>query len=169
MYWSLPIKKEELEGPSEYDNHLAAICDYLEVPLNIDIKTMRWGKCMIPGGITLRSRMSEKEGQASRSSRYFEAKLEKQLIFGEAIALYFIPDNDWNLVVYYELVNTLDLYGRWYGEWSEECMVLKTSSITKLVGIWEHNSHVHVLRKHAELDMLNEEEYGVGEEIEEEE
>ena len=90
---------------------------------------------MIPGGITLRSRMSEKEGQASRSSRYFEAKLEKQLIFGEAIALYFIPDNDWNLVVYYELVNTLDLYGRWYGEWSEECMVLKTSSITKLVGI----------------------------------
>ena len=48
---------------------------------------------MIPGGITLRSRMSEKAGQASRSSRYFEAKLEKQLIFGEAIAFYFIPDN----------------------------------------------------------------------------
>ena len=61
------------------------------------------------------------------------------------------------------------MYGRWYGEWSEECMVLKTFSITKLVGIWEHNSHVHVLRKHAGLDMLNEEEYGVGEEIEEEE
>ena len=169
LYQSLPIKKGELEGPSEYYNHIAAICDYLEIPLNIDIKTKRWGKCIIPGGITLRSRMSENAGQASRSSRYFEVEEKKQLIFGEAIAFYFLPDHDCNLVVYDELVNTFDVHGRWCGEWSTECMVLKTASITKLVGIWEHNSQVHILRRHAGLDMLTGEEYGVEEEIEEEE
>ena len=163
LYQSLPVKKGELEGPSEYYDHLAAICDYLEVSLNMDICMQRWGKCMVPGGITLRSRVSEKTGQASRSSRYFEAEEEEELIFGEAIAFYFLPDYDYNLVVYNGLVNTFDVLGRWCGEWSEDCMVLKTSSITKLVGIWEYRSRVHVLRRHAGLDMLNVEEYGVGE------
>ena len=72
-------------------------------------------------------------------------------------------------MVYDELVNTFDVHGRWCVEWSTECMVLKTASITKLVEIWEHNSQVHILRRHAGLDMLDGEEYGVEEEIEEEE
>jgi hypothetical protein len=166
LYQSLSIKKKELEGPSEYYNHLAAICDYLEVSLDMDLNIQRWGKCMISGDITLRSRISEEAGQASRSSRYFEAQ-EEELIFGEAIAFYFLPDHDLSLVVYYPLVNMFDVLGRWCGEWAEDCTVLKTSSLTKLVGIWEYQSRVHVLRKHAGLEMLNAEEYGTEEQQEE--
>jgi hypothetical protein len=36
--------------------------------------------------------------------------------------------------------------------------VLETSSITQLVGVWEWKSKVHVLRKHAGLEMLDAEE-----------
>ena len=41
-----------------------------------------------------------------------------------------LQDHDCNLVVYNELVNIFDVLGRWCEEWSEECMVMKTSSIT---------------------------------------
>jgi hypothetical protein len=54
---------------------------------------------------------------------------------------------------------------RWYGKWAKKYKVLDTSDITKLVGIWIFDSRVHVLRRHAGLDMLAVEE----EEIEEEE
>ena len=40
---SLPIKKEELDGPSDYYNHLAAICDYLNTSLDMDLSIQRWG------------------------------------------------------------------------------------------------------------------------------
>jgi hypothetical protein len=154
LFQSLPIQRAELGGPSEYYNHLAAICDYLGVTLDLEMKMQRWGKCKIPGDITLRSRISEQAGQASRSSRYFEAQ-EEGLIFGEASAFYFLPDHGFNLVVYHLLVEKTDVLGRWCGVWSEDCMVLETSCLTKLVGVWEWNSKVHVLRKHAGLDMLN--------------
>jgi hypothetical protein len=175
LYQSLPIKKEELDGPSEYYNHLAAIWDYLDTPLDMDLSIQRWGKCMIPGDITLRSRVSEEAGQASRSARYFEAQKEKEkeekTIFGEAIAFYFLPDNGFSLVVYHPLINVFNVLGRKGGTWSTDHMVLKTSSITKLVGIWEYKSEdltrVHVLRKHGGLDMLNAEEYGVEDNAEE--
>ena len=62
LYQSLPIKKVDIDGPSEYYDHLAAICDYLKITLNPDICVQRWGKCVIPGDITLRSRMSEEAG-----------------------------------------------------------------------------------------------------------
>jgi hypothetical protein len=42
----------------------------------------------------------------------------------------------------------------------------ETSSLTKLVGVWEWESKVHILRKHAGLDMLDVEEYGMEEEEE---
>jgi hypothetical protein len=113
--------------------------------------------CVIPGEITLRSRISEELGQASRSSRYFEAQGEGP-IFGEALAFYFLPDNGWSLVVYHQLVKTIDVLGRWCGEWSKDCMVLKISSLTKLVGIWKWEQglepRVHILRKHAGLDIV---------------
>jgi hypothetical protein len=67
LYQSLPIKKLEIESSSEYYDHLAAICDYLEVTLDLDLVIQRWGKCVIPGEITLRSRISEEIGQASRT------------------------------------------------------------------------------------------------------
>jgi hypothetical protein len=158
----------ELEGPSEYYNHLAAIWDYLGVAVDMEIKTQRWGKCKIPGDITLKSKISEQAGQASRSSRYFEAE-EEGLIFGEALAFYFLPDYGLNVVVYHPLEEMADVLGRWCREWSEDCMVLETSCLTKLVGVWAWESKVHMLRKHAGLDMLDVdslEEYGIEEEEE---
>lgn len=164
LFQSLPMKKAELEGPSEYYNHLAAMCDYLEVPLDPDIIILRRGKCKIPGDVTLRSRISEKAGQASRSSRYFEAQGEGGPIFGEALAFYSLSNYNCSLVIYHGLVKTADVLGRWCGEWSKD--LLETSSLTKLVGVWVWGSRVHILRKHAGLDMLNVEEYGIEEEEE---
>jgi hypothetical protein len=154
LYQSLPIKKVEIDHPSEYYDHLATICDHLEIMLDTDISIQRWGKCVIPGDITLRSRMSEEAGQASRSSRYFEAQ-EVGLTFGEALAFYTLPDRGKSLVVYHKLVNTVDVHGRWCGEWSEDLMVMETSRLSKLVGIWEYRQRVHILRKHVGLDLLD--------------
>jgi hypothetical protein len=158
LYQSLPIKKVEIDHPSEYYDHLAAICDYLGITLDTDISIQRWGKCVIPGDITLRSRMSEEAGQASRSSRYFESQ-EAELTFGEALAFYSLPDREKGFVVYHKLVETFDVHGRWCGKWSEDIMVMETSSLSKLVGIWKYGPRVHILRKHVGLDLLDLEEY----------
>src|ERR1700677_4746856 len=162
LYQSLPIRKVERDNPSEYYKHLAAICDYLQIDFDMDLIIERWGKCIISEDVTLRSRISEDAGQASRSSRYFEAKGEL-LIFGEAMAFYFVPDYDCSLVVYCPLVNTMEVLRRWCGEWSEDFGVLEISSLSKLVGVWVLGSRVHILRRHAGLDMLNVEEYGIEE------
>jgi hypothetical protein len=168
LFQSLPIKKTEIDNPSEHYDHLAAICDFLEVTLDVDLTIQRWGKCKIPGDVTLRSRISEKGGQASRSSRYFEAQEEDGPIFGEALAFYSLPDyGTGNLVVYHKLEEIRDVLGRWCGEWSQDCMVLRTASLVTLVGVWEWESKVHILRKHPGLDMLSSEEYGVEEQEEE--
>jgi hypothetical protein len=163
LYQSLPIKKQETENPSEYYIHLAAICDHLKVIFDMDIQIQRWGKCKIPGDITLRSRISEEAGRASRSSRYFEAQ-EERPIFGEALAFYSLPDHNCSVVVYHELVKRVNVLGRSCGEWSKDCMVLNTSSLTKLVGVWPWKSRVHILRKHAGIDMLNADEDDIEEE-----
>jgi hypothetical protein len=110
LYQALPIKRAELEGPSEYYHHLAAICDYLKVGFDIDLPLHRWGKCIIPGDVTLRSKISELRGQASRSCRYFEAQ-EGMIIFGEALEFYFLPEHGHSLVVYHKLVEIIDVYG----------------------------------------------------------
>jgi len=163
LYQPISIKKEETEGPSEYWNHIPAICDHLKVDFDMELKMKRWGKCRIPNDVTLRSRISEEAGLASRSSRYFEAP--EANIFGEALAFYSLQD-DRNLVVCHQLVERVNVHGRWCGKWSEDYMVLETSSLTKLVGIWEGESKVHILRKHVGLEMLDVEESGIEEEEE---
>ena len=168
LYQSLPIKKVEIDHPSDYYDHLAAIFDYLEEDFDAQPDIQRWGKCTLPRDVTLRSRISEEAGLASRSSRYFEAVpiVGDRPIFGEALAFYSLPDYASNLVVYHQLVKIFDVLGRWCGEWSTDHRVLKTSSLTKLVGVWECGPRVHILRKHAGLEMLDVEEEGDEEEEE---
>jgi Transposase family tnp2 len=158
LFQSFPIKKAEKDHPSEYNDHISAIGDYIGIRLESDISFERWGKCVIPGDITLRSRISEEAGQASRSSRYFEAQ-DEELIFGEALAFYSLSGEEDSFVVYHKLLKTHDVYGRWCGEWSEDIMTMKTSSLSNLVGIWVHEPRVHILRKHVGLDLLDLEEY----------
>jgi hypothetical protein len=167
LYQSLAIRKAERDSPSEYGHHLATICDHLDIEFDMELELQRYGKCKIPGDITLRSRISEQGGQASRSSRYFEASNLPggKPIFGEALAFYFVPEHNCSLVVYHQLGNMKEVLGRWYGKWSADLNVLETPDLRKLVGIWKFKSRVHILRQHAGLDMLNAEE----EEIEEEE
>ena len=142
LYQSIAIKRVEIDNPSDHYHHLAAICDYLKITLDTDISIQRWGKCVIPGDITLRSRMSEELGQASRSSRYFEAQEadSEELTFGEALAFFSLQlaDREYNFVVYHKLLKTHDVHGRWCGKWSKDIMAMKTSSISKLVGIWKY-------------------------------
>jgi hypothetical protein len=91
LYQSIAIKKVEIAHPSDHYHHLAAIFDHLETPLDPAVPIQRWGKCVIPGDMTLRSRMSEEVGRASRSSRYFEAQGKSdsdEPVFGEALAFY---------------------------------------------------------------------------------
>ena len=170
LYQSIAIKKVEIDHPSNHYDCLAAIFDCLKTPLDIDIPIQRWGKCMIPGDITLKSRVSEKLGQASRSSRYFEAweKDAEQPTFGEALAFYSLEraNRMYSFVVYHKLLRTHDVYGRWCGKWSEDIMAMETSSISKLVGIWKYEERVHILRKHVGLDLLDLEEYGIEEQEE---
>ena len=162
LYQSLPIRRVEKDNPSEYYMHLCAICDDLEIDFNMGLMIERWGKCVISENVTLTSRISEEAGQATRSSRYFEAKGDRP-IFGEALAFYFVPDHNCSLVVYCPLVKTMEVLKRWHGEWSKDFAVLKISSLSKLVGIWVQEPRVHVLRRHAGMDMLNVEEYGMEE------
>jgi hypothetical protein len=113
------------------------------------LELQRYGKCKIPVDITLRSRISEQEGQASRSSRYFEASNlpgKKKPIIGEALAFYFVPEHNCSLVVYHQLGNMKEVLGRWYGKWLTDLNVLETPDLRKLVGIWKFKSRVHILR-----------------------
>ena len=163
LYQSLPIKRVEKNDEStDYHEHLAAICDYLDIDFDIHLSIQRWGKCRIPGGVTLRSKISEEASVASRSSRYFEIEGDTPN-FGEALAFYFVPQYDCNLVVCNELLERTEILKRWSGEWSDDCTVLETSRIIKLVGIWECKLKLHILKKHAGLDMLDVEENGVEE------
>jgi hypothetical protein len=163
LYQPLHIKKAEKRGGTEFYTHLKLICKYLDTQFTQDIKVKRWGKCAIREGVTLRSRMSELKGQASWSSRYFEANRgigAKRPTFGEALAFYSVPEYDLFLVVYHAVVDKFGVVGRWCGKWSEEIRVMETSRINNLIGIWEYDSRVHILRRHPGLDMLSTEECG---------
>jgi hypothetical protein len=108
LYQPLHIKKAEKRGGTEFYTHLKLICKYLDTQFTQDIEVKRWGKCAIREGVTLRSRMSELKGQASRSSRYFEANRgigAKRPTFGEALAFYSVPEYDLFLVVYHAVVD----------------------------------------------------------------
>jgi hypothetical protein len=112
--------------------------------------------------------MSELKGQASWSSRYFEANIgTKRSTFEEALAFCSAPEYELFLVVYHAVVDKFGVVGRWCGKWSEEIRVTETSRIINLIGIWKYDSRVHILRRHSGLDMLSTEECGY-EEIEDE-
>jgi len=169
LYQALHIKRAEKKEGTEFYDHLNLICEYLEVPFSWNIEVERWGKCTIREGVTLRCRISELKGKASRSSRHFEAhkRLARMPTFGEALAFYSVPQYNLFLMIYYPLVDRFGVLGRWGGKWSRDMMVMETSKLINLVGIWEYQGRVHILRRHPGLDMMNPEECGL-EELEDE-
>jgi hypothetical protein len=170
LYQSLDIRKVDKKEGTDFFAHLTIICEYLNVPFDWGLKIERRGKCTIKEGVTLRSRISELRGQLPRSSRYFEAQGVRQArkpTFGEALAFYSVPEYNLCLVVYCPVVEKFGVVGKWCGKWAEEIRVMETSRLINLIGIWEFESRVHILRRHPGLDMLSPEECGFGE-IEEE-
>ena len=84
------------------------------------------------------------------------------LTFGEALAFYSVSQYNLFLMIYYPLVDRFGVLGRWGGKWSRDLMVMETSKLINLVGIWEYQGRFHILR-HPGLDMMNPEECGLQE------
>ena len=83
------------------------------------------------------------------------------LTFGEAIALYSVPQYNLLLMIYCPLVDRFGVLGRWGGKWSEDMRMMETSKLIHLVGIWEYQGRVHILRRHPGSDMMDPEECGL--------
>jgi hypothetical protein len=64
LYQSLPIRRAERDNMSEYQKHLATICDHLEIDFDMDLIIERWGKCIISENVTLRSRILRMQGKS---------------------------------------------------------------------------------------------------------
>lgn len=183
-----PITQKQRREDDNIKAHINAIQDYIGVEADPSLQVVRWGKCPLYNNITLTSQLSDLSKKSTlRTSRYFEVRPGHELqerdqpvdetevevemtkpIFGEALAFYTTQsaEADFSLVVYHPLIECHKLFGRWYGKWSSALHVLKISAIISLVGIWTHNDHVHVLRRHPGLALLRLDECGISEESE---
>ena len=178
LFKAIAITQKQRKEDKNLQAQLQAIQSYLG-EYNPMLHIMRWGKCPLANNVTLTSQLFElSQRHTSRSSRYFEAHLEglqpkdqslgetelevemSKPIFGEALAFYTAGTN-LSLVAYHPLMERHKLFGRWYGTWSSQVLVLETSAIVGLIGIWTYNNHVHVLRKHPGVSLLTQEECGI--------
>ena len=176
LFKAIAITQKQKKEDKNLQAQLQAIQSYLGGSMP---HIMRWGKCPLANNVTLTSQLFElSKRHTSRTSRYFEAHLEglqpkdqslgetelevemSKPIFGEALAFY-TAGTDLSLVAYHPLIERHKLFGRWYGIWSSQVLVLETSAIVGLIGIWTYNNHVHVLRKHPGLTLLTQEECGI--------
>jgi hypothetical protein len=155
------ISKMEQKGGEEFHSHVNAICQWLGIDFDAELKVHRWGKVRIPDGKLLRSRSNETRGKApSRSARYFEAENSNGLmpVFGEALAFFELLDKNQLLVVYNPLNQCQQVLKKWRGVWSNTMKVLPVSKIQRIVGIWPAMTWIYILWKHPGLDWLSEEE-----------
>ena len=182
LFTKIAITQKQRKEDENLQAQLQAAQSYLDRNSLPTAEFMRLGKCPLSKNVTLTSQLFElSKRHLSRSSRYFEAQVEKELqqgcqseddteleierikpIFGEALAFY--TAGSVSLVVYHPLIEHSRLFGRWYGTWSSEVLVLQTSAIVGLIGIWTYNNHVHILRKHPGLTLLSQEECGIDQE-----
>ena len=63
------ILKKERKNDQEFQSHLQAICHWLKIGFDLELAIIQWGKLHLPGGVLLRSRLSETQGKPpSRSA-----------------------------------------------------------------------------------------------------
>ena len=156
------ILKQERASGEDFLKQLHAICYWLGEDFNSEVELRRWGKVQLPGGIVLRSRLSETQGKSpTRSARYFEAQLGNT-IFGEALAFFEVGTIAQLIMVYCPLVGVHQVLNVYRGIWAEEVKVLPISALHGKVGIWSlsGSEHIYVLRKHPGLTLLNTDERG---------
>jgi hypothetical protein len=159
---AIRISKAERKPDQELYKHIEAICLWLRCKFNCDLDIHRYGKICLPGGTTLRSRLSENRGKPpTRSSRYFEGKKQAGSFFGEALAFFKLVQNSQLVMVYQPLVNIQHMLTAVRGNWSGKIEVLPVSALSSLIGILCFSEKVYVLRKHPALFWLTDEEKGV--------
>ncbi len=164
LHQEIRITRLERRSSLELTSQLQQVHTWLKVDASSEVNLCRWGKAYLPGGTTIRSRLSESQRPACRSSCYFEATVSNfigQPTFGEALAFFQILDTQQLVVAYHPLVHMEQVLKRWRGVWSTDVQVLPISAIHSVVGVWSYHSNVYILRKHPGLALLSAEESGL--------
>ena len=168
----IKILKKERASSLVLHEHVSAIYQWLDRNPSSELELRRWGKVSLPGGIVLRSRLSETIGHhPSRSARYFEAQKAglAEPVFGEALAFFEVVETHQLLVVHKTVGDCQQILGTWRGIWKKEVDVMPVSVIHSVIGIWEGEKNVYILRKHPGLALLSAEELERNDEQEDEE
>jgi len=156
------IQKAERGIDQELYHHLQAICLWLKRAFDNEIEAERYGKFQIPGGGVLQSKLSEDQGKPStRSSCYFEAVKDGQLVFGKALAFFDVVQHTQQLVVYQPLEQVTKVLTAIRGKWSINIAVLPVAALCNHIGILPLGQNVFILRKHPGLAWLSDEEKGI--------
>lgn len=161
------VKKRERQPDNPTALHISAICASLNIPSDLTIPLSRWAKLHLPNGRRLSSLCLA--NQPARVSYHFQAQgSPSHPIFGRAIG-FFQVDGKPLLVLFNCLVNIRQNLNRWAGTWSKDISVLPATDVIDLVGVFNwKDQRVHILQKHAGLEMLgqwerrNEEDEGEG-------
>lgn len=142
---------------SPYSMHLAEIVKYMCWPTDVPVNGMtRWGKLCLENGHTLRSRINEETSTGhSRSQRYFEALVDGQPRWGEALAFYHHAETKQIFAVFNEIENVRIKFRTYnVGHLGETVRVMMAKEIKAIVGIIENGDETWILRKHAALSVL---------------
>lgn len=78
--------------------------------------------------------------------------------FGEAMAFYTVTGTAEVYVVYRPIIELHTLLKRWQGKWSTDLRAMPATVIQAIVGVWNYEGRVHILRKHPSLTCLSESE-----------
>lgn len=137
---------------------LKAIFTFIGSKIPIDQIT-RWGKARIKNQFTIKSILGEKsDNETSRLSRWFEAYINGQVIYGEATAFYMVCTgiNTMHLATFHLLEQVeVVLKVATRGKWAKIISVLDMGQITALAGTWSFDgSLIYILKKHAGLSLL---------------
>jgi hypothetical protein len=161
---SINILKREQKNSEEFHSHMRAICLWLGIDFDAELKVYRWGKVRLPDGKLLRSQLNETRGKTpSRSARYFEAQKsgDSMPVFGEALAFFELLEEKKLVVVYQPLHQCQQVLKAWRGLWLNTIEVLPVSMIQSIVGILSATSSwIYIQRKHPGLALLSDEESG---------
>lgn len=174
MFSKKPISRPDRQPGSSFLIQLEVVSQYYHESFGSSTKVSRWGKIRLPSGV-LNTALVETANPGKvppRSHRYFEAHIESALqggkisICGEALCFMKVAGHEEILVIYHPLENIVHYKALHvqHGVWSTELKVMNVSNIHALIGIWEYNKKVYILRKHPGLEWLTPEECGAEEE-----
>lgn len=185
------IRRQDNIGGTEHQTYMQVFRDSVSPTFGPGTKFERWAKLFLPreSGY-LHSALGElrRSKCLKRSTRFFEVcgsschintisntsrwvfcqakpSTDSESImplFGEAMAFYEVLSTGQAYVVYRPITGLLMVLRRWQGTWANQFRVLQVDFICAIIGIWQHEEHVHILRKHPGLySLVNAEDKGM--------